>query len=137
VEAKTKMNQEFGIMNYGKISSFTDLNTWKEGHKLVLAIYSLTKQFPNDERFCLTDQMRRCVISITSNVAEGFSRQSFKEKVQFYSIALGSLTELQNQLLVAKDVGYINKEDFVLSAEQTVIVSKLLNGLIKSSKGKK
>jgi len=78
--------------------------------------------------------MRRCAVSITSNIAEGFSRQSYKEKLYFYSIALGSVTELQNQLLIARDVGYIVKERFQEMAEQSVKVHKIINGLIKSSK---
>jgi len=112
-----------------KIKSFTDLNTWKEGHKLVLMVYNKTKEFPSDERFALTDQMRRCSVSITSNIAEGFSRRSKGEKVQFYSVAKGSLTELQNQLLVARDVGYITGEAFSGIAEQSVVVGRLLTGL--------
>lgn len=117
-----------------KIKSFTDLNAWKEGHQLILAIYRVTKLFPSEERFGLIDQMRRCVISITSNISEGFSRRSKKEKSQFFYIALGSITELQNQLLVARDVGYISSSVFQELAEKTVIVSKLVNGLIKSSR---
>lgn len=78
--------------------------------------------------------MRRCAVSITSNIAEGFSRQSYKEKLQFYSMALGSVTELQNQLLVARDVGFITKEQFQEIAEQSVKVHKIINGLIKKSK---
>src|SRR3989344_3330038 len=93
-----------------KIRSFLDLEAWKEGHSLVLNIYKITKGFPKDEVFGLSSQMRRCSVSITSNIAEGFSRNSYKEKVQFYLTALGSTTELQNQLIVAKDVGYINLE---------------------------
>lgn len=116
-----------------KITSFTNLIAWKEGHKLVLMVYEVTDSFPDKERFCLIDQIRRCVISITSNIAEGFSRFNKKEKKQFYRIALGSLTELQNQLLIARDVKYISNNDFAKIAEQTVVVSKLLNGLIKSA----
>lgn len=116
-----------------KIKSFTDLNAWKEAHKLVLEVYKITKNFPKEEVYSLIDQMRRCAVSISSNIAEGFSRQSKKEKMQFYSIAKGSLTELQNQLLVAKDVGYLSKEDFTLIAQQTVVVHKLINGLMKSA----
>lgn len=116
-----------------KIQSFTNLITWKEGHKLVMMIYQTTRNFPKEETYSLTDQIRRCVISITSNIAEGFSRQGKKEKLQFYFIARGSLTELQNQLLVSKDVGYISKEKFTEIANQTVVVHKLLNGLMKSS----
>ena len=119
-----------------KIKSFTDLNAWREAHKLVLNIYKATKEFPKEETYSLVDQMKRCSVSISSNIAEGFSRQSKKEKIQFYFTAKGSLTELQNQLLVAKDVGYLNKEVFNTLAEHTVTVHKLLNGLIKSAAAK-
>lgn len=126
------MNQELTIKD--KITSFTKLDVWKEAHKLVLFIYEITKSFPKEEMFGLTMQMRRCVVSITSNIAEGFSRQSYKEKLQFYSIALGSITELQNQLLIARDVGFISNKTFQELAEQTVKVHKILNGLIKKTK---
>lgn len=116
-----------------KIQKFTDLETWKQAHELALMIYKITKDFPKEERFSITDQMRRCAISIGSNIAEGFSRQSSKEKNQFYFIAKGSLTELQNQLLVAKDVGYLLVNHFNNVSNQTVQVHKLINGLIKSS----
>ncbi|MDD4271855.1 MAG: four helix bundle protein [Patescibacteria group bacterium] len=122
-------------MNDGnKIRSFTDLNAWREGHKLVLMVYEITKKFPREEIFELANQLRRAVVSITSNIAEGFSRRSYKEKTQFYSISLGSITEIQNQLLIAKDVKYINNNEFQKVAEQTVIAHKLTNGLIKGSK---
>jgi four helix bundle protein len=117
-----------------KIRSFTDLNACKEGHKLVLMIYNTTKSFPKDELFSLTNQMRRAVVSITSNIAEGFSRQSYKEKTQFYCLSQGSNTELQNQLLIAKDINYLTKPDFDKIANQSVVVHKLLSGLIKKSK---
>ena len=123
------MNQESR-----KIKSFTDLNAWKEGHKLVLDVYRITKNFPKEEQFGLTNQLRRAAVSFTSNIAEGFSRNFYKEKLQFYSMALGSLTEIQNQLLVAKDVGYISREEFDKIAEQTITVNKITNGLIKKSK---
>jgi len=121
-------------MNQEKIKSFTDLKAWQEGHKLVLLIYRITKNFPKDELFCLVNQMRRCAISITSNIAEGFSRQYYPEKIQFYSIAQGSNTELQNQLLIAKDVGYLDQNNFNIIANQSVTTHKLLSGLIKKSK---
>lgn len=117
-----------------KIRSFTDLDAWKEGHFLVLSVYKITKVFPKDELFGLSSQMRRCVVSITSNVAEGFSRNSYKEKAQFYLTALGSTTELQNQLIVAKDVGYIDIKTFNELFEKSIKVHKILNGLIKSSR---
>ncbi len=119
---------------FGTIESFTDLNAWKEGHKLVLDIYSLTRKFPKEELFCLTSQMRRCVVSITSNIAEGFSRQTYKDKAHFYSISLGSTTELQNQIIISRDLDYFSKNEFEKIFDQTVIVHKIINVLIKSSK---
>jgi len=124
------MNQE----EKKTIKSFTDLEVWKEGHKLVILVYRETELFPQKEIFALTNQMRRCVVSVTSNIAEGFSRQSYKEKVQFYCIAQGSLTELQNQLLIARDVGFLTKEKFKQLADQSVIVHRIMSGLIKKSK---
>lgn len=123
------MNQESW-----KIKSFTDLNSWKEGHKLVLEIYKISGKFPKEEQFGLVNQLRRAAVSITSNLAEGFSRNSYREKSQFYSVALGSTTEVQNQILIAKDIGYINDKEFRGIAEQTVVVNKLINGLIKKSR---
>lgn len=117
-----------------KIKSFTDLIAWQEGHRLVLIIYKVTADFPRAETYSLIDQMRRAVVSITSNIAEGFSRQTKKEKIQFYYMALGSTTEVQNQLLVSKDLGYLKPGEFKSMADQTVLVHKLLNGLIKSLK---
>jgi len=113
------------------IRSFTDLDAWKEGHKLALIMYEVTKTLPKEEIFSLIMQMRRAAVSITSNIAEGFSRQSYKEKLQFYSISLGSLTELQNQSLVARDVKFMSEVDFQRIAQQSIRVSKLVNGLIK------
>jgi four helix bundle protein len=117
-----------------KISSFRDLDAWKEGHKLVLTVYEVTKLFPKEETFGLTSQMRRCVVSVTSNIAEGFSRQSYQEKIRFYSMAQGSLTELQNQTIIAKDVDYISQDQFNSIDLQELKVHKILNGLIRKSK---
>ncbi len=121
-------------MENEKIKSFTDLNTWKEAHKLVLMVYKITKDFPKEELFGLTTQLRRAVVSVTSNIAEGFSRNSYKEKLQFYSMALGSVTEVQNQILIAKDIGYISDEKFNEVDSKIITTSKLLNGLIKKTK---
>lgn len=117
-----------------KINSFKDLDAWKEGHELVLMVYEATKAFPKEELFGLTNQMRRAVVSITSNIAEGFSRQSYKEKIHFYYLAQGSNTELQNQLLIAKDVKYLTEPDFNNIVNQSITSHKILNGLIKKSK---
>jgi len=123
--------------NFSKITKFTDLIVWQEAHKLVLMIYEITKEFPKEEKYCLIDQMRRAVVSITSCIAEGFTRRSSKEKNQFYKTAQGSLVELQNQLIISRDVDHLNKENFTTVANQTVIVHKLLNGLIKNTRLKK
>jgi four helix bundle protein len=117
-----------------KIKSFTDLVVWKKGHELVIAVYKITKNFPKDELYSLTNQMRRAAASITSNIAEGFGRQGYKEKIQFYYLAQGSLIELKNQLLIAKDVDYLNKTDFIKLAEKANNTHKLLQGLITKSK---
>lgn len=126
------MNNSQGVSE--KIISFTDLIAWQEGHKLVLLIYDLTRKFPKEELFGITNQMRRCVVSITSNIAEGFSRNSWKEKLQFYSISLGSVTELQNQLLIARNIKYITSLDFENAANLSIRVAKITNGLIKTSR---
>ncbi len=120
--------------NKEKIASFTDLDVWKESHKLVLLIYRVTRDFPKEELFGLVSQMRRAVVSITSNIAEGFSRKGYKEKLQFYYTALSSLTELQNQLLIAKDVGYLKEGVFNRIAKQIITSHKLLNGFISKTK---
>jgi len=117
-----------------KIKSFTDLKVWQEGHQLVIAIYKITDRFPKKETYSLIDQMRRCATSITSNIAEGFGRQTYKEKIQYYYQAQGSLTELKNQLLIARDVGYLRDKPFKGLANKANLVHQLLAGLIRKSK---
>lgn len=116
----------------GKIKSFTDLMAWQEAHKLAISTYETTKKFPKEELFGLVSQMRRAAVSITSNLAEGFSRSTAPDKSSFYSIALGSMTELQNQFLLCRDVRLIDSTVFKALAEQTVAVHKLVFSLIKA-----
>lgn len=116
------------------IKSFTDLNTWKESHKLVLMIYKLLRKYPREENFALCDQMRRASISVTSNIAEGFGRQTIKEKIQFYYQAQGSLTEIKNQIITSQDLNYINHNEFIEVISQANIAHQLLQGLITKSK---
>ncbi len=118
----------------GKIKEFTDLVAWQEAHALVVLLYEETANFPTDERFGLTNQMRRAAVSITSNIAEGFGRQGYKEKIQFYYIAHGSLVELKNQILIAKDVGYLPASSQQKLFDQLAVSHRLLQGLIKRSK---
>ena len=117
-----------------KIREFTDLIAWQEAHKLVLLIYKVTKNFPREELYSLTDQIRRVVVSITSNIAEGFGRQSYKEKIQFYYLAQGSLVEVKNQIIIAKDVGYLQPDVYESIKLQSETAHRLLQGLIKKSK---
>lgn len=131
------MNLDLRIMNKeatGKIREFTDLKAWQEAHQLVLFIYLATKSFPKDEMFVLTSQMRRAAVSITSNIAEGFGRRSYKEKVQFYYLAQGSLSELKSQLLVSRDVHYLPEENFNAIMRQVGSTHRLLQGLLTKSK---
>src|SRR4030042_5834868 len=118
--------------NTRRILSFTDLDSWREGHRFVIEVYNLTKRFPQTEIFGLVSQMRRSAISITSNIAEGFNRFNYKEKIQFYSFALGSVAEIQSQLLVCRDVHLISNQEYQIAAEQAILVHKLVTGLIKS-----
>ena len=119
-----------------KITSFTSLLAWKEAHELTLSVYKLLTIFPIYERFGLCDQLRRSVSSISANIAEGFGRSTLKDKVHFYYIANGSLTETQNHLLVARDLKYLSAKNFKNIYEQTITTSKLINGLIKSINSK-
>lgn len=120
-----------------KIEKFTDLRVWQEGHKLVLMVYKNTDKFPEKERYSIIDQMRRAAVSITFNIAEGFSRRSSKEKGRFYYTAQGPLTELQNQCIISRDVGYLPENEFTLIADQSVMTNKLLNGLLTATKEKR
>lgn len=120
--------------NNPKIKEFTDLVVWQEGHSLVVLTYTLTKEFPKEEIYALTSQIRRAVASITSNIAEGFGRQTYKEKVQYYYLAQGSLIEFKNQLFIAKDVGYLKNDNFDKLIKQATVVHQLLQGLITKSK---
>lgn len=113
------------------IKSFKDLHAWQHGHQLAISIYKETTNFPTEERYLLVNQLRRAAVSITSNIAEGFTRKGRKEKAQFYRNSLGSLTEIESQLLICRDIGYITQDTFTHLHEKTIVVSKLLNGLIK------
>lgn len=114
-----------------KISFYTELKVWQEARNLTKIIYGLTKQFPKDELFALTGQMRRCSISISSNIAEGCGRNSTKDSVQFFYIGRGSIYELESQLYAAFDLEYIDKEQLNQTLHNIELTRKLLNGLIK------
>ena len=115
-----------------KIENFYSLDAWQKGHQLVIEIYKITKDFPNDERFGIVSQTRRAAASITANIAEGFARYHFKDKIRFYYQARGSVAEVQNFLLLAKDLNFINTETCERLGKKANNVRKLINGLIKS-----
>lgn len=111
----------------GKIKTHKDLDVWKDSIELVARIYQLVSNFPKEERFGLVDQIKRAAISIPSNIAEGAARNSQKEFLQFLYIALGSITELETQLIISKKLRFLNNEKIFEDLEK--IKSKLL-GLI-------
>ena len=94
-----------------KTYSFEKLDVWQEARQLAVKVYKLTKTFPEDERFGLVSQMRRCSISISSNIAEGSSRFSGNDQIRFYEISYGSLMELLNQAIISCDLMMLAEED--------------------------
>ena len=112
--------------------TFFDLRVYQESKALVKEVYKLLKKFPKFEVYALGDQLRRAVISVPSNIAEGSGRFSIKEKIHFIEIAYGSLMEAYNQLLIAVDLTYIDT-DSVMAIKPTIDnVAKMLNGLRNS-----
>ncbi len=109
-----------------------NLLVWKKSKELCLLVYKVTKTFPSDERFSLVDQMRRASISIPSNIAEGKSRGTRKDYRQFIFIARGSCAELETQFEIAKDLGYLTKDQTLIVLEQIHETGKMLTGLIKA-----
>lgn len=119
-------------MEQRQLKSFKDLVVWQKSSDLAVLVYSITEEFPRSELYGLTNQMRRSVVSISSNLAEGFKRNHNKEKLQFYNIAYGSVAELESQIEIALKLNFLNKEAHQKLNALTVEVGKMLNGLIKS-----
>jgi len=113
------------------IKSFEELPVWEDSRKFANKIYNLTKKFPNKENFGLTSQITRAAVSVGSNIAEGFDRFSKKDFVRFLIIARGSISEVQNDLYIALDLKYINKNDFVEIYALAKELGKQINGFIK------
>ena len=113
------------------IKSFRDLDVWKKSIELVKEIYRITEEMPNTEKYGLISQMRRAVVSIPSNIAEGFRRKSPREFRQFLSIALGSLAELETQLVIAKELNYLRSENEIAILEYIDHISRMISNLIK------
>jgi|SRR3989338_184002 len=119
------------------IKNFYDLEAWKNGHALTLEIYKITKDFPKEEIYGIVSQLRRASSSITANIAEGFARYHFKDKVRFYYQSRGSVAEVQNFLLLAKDLKYIDLEVCKKLGEKANGAGRLINGLIRSIESQK
>jgi len=114
-----------------KIKSFKDLKIWQKGIEIVSDIYILTKKFPKEELFSLIFQLRRSAISIPSNIAEGFKRFHNKEYKQFLFITLGSCAELETQIIIAKELKYINKNEEEKLVEKLDHICRMTSSLIK------
>ena len=117
-----------------KTYHFEKLEVWRQSRKVVVAVYQLLKKFPAEERYGLCDQLRRAVISVPSNIAEGISRIAVKETLHFLEIAFGSLMEVYCQLQIAVDLGYMTEDDFDQIKPLIQSTSKMLNGLHKAKK---
>ncbi|MFP9112650.1 four helix bundle protein [Flavobacterium sp. RHBU_3] len=109
---------------------YTNLDVWVEARKLTNVLYTITKQFPKEEIYGLTNQMRRCAVSVPSNIAEGCGRQTTKETIHFLHIARGSLFELETQCYLALDQKYLNEKEFEELVGLIQSCKRLLNGFI-------
>lgn len=113
-----------------KVQRFEDLEVWRKAHALVLDIYKLTKQFPQDERFGLVSQMRRSAVSVPANIAEGYKKRSPRDKAHFYNIAQGSLEEVRYFLILSGDLGYCEDNSNLLALVDEV--GKMLHRIVIS-----
>ena len=116
-----------------RIDRYEDLIAWQKAYRLALAVYEVTKELPADERFGLTQQLRRAAVSIPSNIAEGFGRHSRPDYLRFLDIARGSTYEVQTQLRLAHDLGYLTETHCL---ELVAEVERILNALIASLRRK-
>ena len=134
---KIMSDEKRAVNSEAKIVNFTDLNAWQSAHKLYLSVYEATKAFPKEELFGITSQLRRAALSISSNIAEGFGRNSKPDRTHFYVMARGSLFEVQNQLLAARDTALLSGEDFKNIYLESQITQRILIGLINATRERK
>lgn len=113
-------------------SDFKDMVVWQRAMDLVTAIYKLTRHFPSEERFGLTNQIRRAAVSIPSNIAEGHGRRSDNDFIRFLKIANGSRQEVETQMYLAKELGFVNDDDLGLPLSQLEEIGRLIFGLVRS-----
>lgn len=116
----------------GIVYSFEKLNVWQEAKRLVVDVCHLLDSFPKFENYALCDQIRRAIVSVPSNIAEGSGRKSLKEQIRFLEISYGSLMETYNQLLIAIDLTYITEESVEAIKPSIDAVAKMINGLSNS-----
>jgi four helix bundle protein len=117
------------------MQDFRKLMVWQKSHALVLEVYRISRDFPSEERFGLTSQMRRCAVSIPSNIAEGCGRGSDPDFARFLTIAMGSSSELEYQLLLSKDLGYLETMLYQSLELKVIEVKRMLAGLIQKVQG--
>ena len=115
---------------------YRELIAWQKSMALVKRVYVLSKDFPNDERFGLTSQIRRAAVSVPSNIAEGQGRDSTKEFIHHLSIAYGSLMEVETQILIGQDLGYLRMEAVSALLAESAEAGRIINGLMKSLRRK-
>ena len=115
-----------------KIESFEQLIVWQESQELAVDIYILTKKFPPDELFAITNQLRRSASSISANIAEGFGRKTHKDKLHFYTMAYGSLLEAKNFLYLSNKLSYLTTLELDKILQRCATCQKLINGSKRS-----
>lgn len=115
-----------------KVHNFRELKVWQKGIELSKNIYHITSTFPSEEKYGLKSQIQRCAISIPSNIAEGCGRTGANELKHFLTISLGSAFELETQLILANEFGYIDKNNFEITINQIQETQKMITGLYKS-----
>lgn len=110
---------------------YTELEVWKRARTFASLIYKITAGFPKEEIYGLTSQIRRCVVSVPSNIAEGSGRRHAKETIQFLAISRGSLYELETQIYISFDIGFITELQLTECINEIEILGKLINGYIR------
>jgi four helix bundle protein len=115
-----------------KINSYRDLIVWQKSILLVKKIYTVSKQFPKEEKYVMSPQIRKSAISVPSNIAEGYGRRSRKDYVRFLQISLGSLYELNTQVEILFPLEYIINEEYLGLQKDLIEIEKMLNSLISS-----
>jgi len=119
-----------------EIKSFEDLLVWKKAHNIVLIIYKHLEKFPKEEKYRVIDQLVRAVISIPTNISEGFGRYTSKDYIHFLIIARGSVSEVKYLVLLSKDLGYISNTEYVELKKELDDIGKMINGLVNSLRKK-